>query len=138
MADEAEGDLEKNAKLWYKEVDPKVLGQFWTPASGKTPSEVALDNMYAIMRVKGGKATAAEAEQVRKTRWEELLRVMRILEDKVGWEPQDGQQAYTSDTSASHKSRVLGPFLLSPHLANVADETGEGYRTFDKSGWSDR
>lgn len=108
-------------------MDPDVLGQFWIAGPGKTSADAAVDNMYAIMRVKAGKASATEAEQARRTRWEELLRVMQILENQVGWAPQDAKNAYTSDTSASHTSRVLGTcifhILASEGLSYQAKDT---------------
>jgi hypothetical protein len=64
--------------------------------------------MFRIMSVKGGKSTPAEEETVRKVKWEEMVCVMEILEEKFGWDTRDGTKAYTSDESESHKSMVLG------------------------------
>lgn len=105
---EIEGDLEKNAKLWYKEVDPNILGHYWGKRNASDPSAAAIDNMYRIMRVKAGKESTEAETIVRQTKWEELLCVMESLEKELGWAPQDGTEAYTSDRSASHQSMVLG------------------------------
>lgn len=64
--------------------------------------------MYRIMRVKEGKAEVGEEETARKIKWDELVNVMALLEDRLGWARQDGTKAYTRDESESHKSQVLG------------------------------
>jgi hypothetical protein len=126
-----EGDLEKNAKLWYKEVEPSILGNYWDKDD---PAGAAVENMYRIMRVKAGEETPEAENKARQIKWEELICVMEHLERMVGWAPQDGTQTYTSDAAASHKSRVLGESKHTIHDLIA----GEGYRTFDKSGQSDR
>lgn len=114
-ADKAsEGDLEKNAKLWYQQVDPEVLGCYWSRHNPADPTAAAIDNMYLIMKVKGGKGSAEDEHMARKTKWEELLCVMENLEQDYGWIPQDGRGAYTSDESESHKSMVLGEYRHVP------------------------
>ena len=129
-----EGDLEKNAKLWYKEVDPRILGRYWGKHDAPDPTAAAIENMYRIMRVKAGKETTEEEIKARQIKWDELVCVMENLAEELGWASQDGRTAYTSDKSKAHKSMVLGEFILIwPELI-----VGEGYRTFDKSGYSDR
>jgi hypothetical protein len=68
--------------------------------------------MYAIMRVKAGKASSDEEKKTKETRWEELRSVMELLEKRLGWEMVDGTKAYTSDKDPSHKSMVLGESCL--------------------------
>jgi hypothetical protein len=107
-----EGDLEKNAKLWYQQVDSAVLGLYWTRHEQSDPTSAAINNMYRIMRVKEGKAKDGEEETARTIKWEELVRVMELLENRLGWAPQDGRGAYTRDESESHKSMVLGESMI--------------------------
>jgi len=107
----SEGDLEKNAKLWYQQVDPAVLGTYWTrhAASGlPDPREAAIENMYGIMRIKAGKAQSGEEQDVRRKKWEEMCCVMEELEKRFGWGKVDGTEVYTRDEDPSHKSLVLG------------------------------
>lgn len=68
--------------------------------------------MYRIMRVKAGKETTETERTARQIKWEELICVMETLETEVGWAPQDGTKAYTSDRKASHQSMVLGEFTI--------------------------
>lgn len=133
-----EGDLEKNAKLWYQEVNPSVLKVFW----GQTdPVKAALDNMYLIMEVKGGHETAEKEAEAKEKRWKELLCVMETLEQRFGWEEVEGTEVYTKDEKPEHKSRILGAYRSIPWLTILCRSltvTGEGYRIFDKQGRSDR
>jgi len=66
--------------------------------------------MYRIMRVKEGTGKAGEEETARTIKWNELICVMELLENRLGWARQDGTKAYTRDESESHKSRVLGKY----------------------------
>lgn len=136
-----EGDLEKNAKLWYQQVDPAVLGTYWTrhaPSESSDPREAAIENMYGIMRVKAGKGQPGEEETVRRKKWEEMCCVMEELEKRHGWGKVDGTEVYTRDEDPSHKSMVLGASAVRPLTPGWVLMVGEGYRTFDKCGWSDR
>lgn len=113
---------------------PEVLGHYWGRHNAADPTSAAVDNMYRIMRVKAGKETREVEQLARRIKWEELVCVMENLEKDLGWEPQDGTKAYTSDRAAAHKSMVLGKSMSTRYALTV----GEGYRTFDKSGNSDR
>jgi hypothetical protein len=86
-----------------------VLGHYWT---GSDPCAAAIENMYRIMRVKGGKADEAEDAKARQIKWDELCAVMAELEKQHGWEPVDGTTFYTRDEEPSHKSMVLGELSL--------------------------
>jgi hypothetical protein len=90
--------------------------------------------MYRIMRVKAGGAPVEEENKAREIKWEELVCVMEMLEERFGWAPQDGRKAYTRDESESQKSMVLGESSSMKALTLP----GEGYRVFDKTGHSDR
>lgn len=106
-----EGDLEKNAKLWYQQVDPAVLGTYWSrdgAAGSSHPRDTAIENMYGIMRVKGGNAEPGEQERVRRKKWEEMCCVMEELAQRHGWGKVNGTEVYTRDEDPSHKSMVLG------------------------------
>nr|XP_031857316.1 uncharacterized protein CI109_007264 [Kwoniella shandongensis]KAA5524388.1 hypothetical protein CI109_007264 [Kwoniella shandongensis] len=116
---QTEGDLEKNAKLWYEQVDPEVLRHYW---NGGNPVALAHENMYRIMRVKSGEAEESEETKARQVKWDELCCVMAELEKQHGWSAVDGTRFYTRDEDPSHKSMILG----------------EGYRRWDRSGYSDR
>lgn len=114
---DAEGDLEKNAKLWYQEVDPSILGVYWNRIDSANPQQAAVHNMYRIMRVKAGKGGAKkefrkeeeEEEEVRQVKWDELVCVMEELEKLHGWAEVDGTRFYTrEDPEPGHKSMVLG------------------------------
>lgn len=85
-----------------------MLGLYWAKHNADDPTGAAIDNMYRIMRVKEGKAEKGEEHTARTTKWEELVHVMELLEDRHGWARQDGSGAYTRDESESHKSMVLG------------------------------
>lgn len=102
-----EGDLDKNAKLWYEQVSPPLLGKFWDQY-GADPNKAAVENMHRIMAIKGGKATAEEEQEIRRIKWEELCTVMEELEKLHGWGRVEGTMAYTKDEDPDHKSRVLG------------------------------
>lgn len=123
--------------MWYKEVDPSVLGVYWGKIDASDPAKAAIDNMYLIMKVKGGGISKEEEDKAKRTRWEELVCVMEHLEEKFGWGSMDGTEAYTKDEKPEHKSRILGE-SGGLSLAEQADSVGEGYRTFDKQGRSDR
>ncbi|WWD20483.1 hypothetical protein CI109_104959 [Kwoniella shandongensis] len=103
--DNAEGDLEKNAKLWYEQVDPEVLRHYW---NGGNPVALAHENMYRIMRVKSGEAEESEETKARQVKWDELCCVMAELEKQHGWSAVDGTRFYTRDEDPSHKSMILG------------------------------
>jgi hypothetical protein len=110
-----EGDLEKNAKLWYQQVDPAVLGTYWSrhgAAGSSDPRDAAIENMYGIMRIKGGKAEPGEEERVRRKKWGEMCCVMADLEQRHGWGKVDGTEVYTRDDDPSHKSMVLGEWAV--------------------------
>lgn len=107
-----EGDLDKNAKSWYKEVNAKVLATFW---GSNEPNIAAVRNTDMIMRIKAGDATAEEELQARKSRWQELISVLEYLEKKFGYERVEGTSVYTRDETESHKSRILGQFNRSGH-----------------------
>jgi len=85
-----------------------VLGLYWAKQNADNPTAAAINNMNRIMRVKEGKSKPDEEDTVRTTKWEELVQVMTLLEDRFGWAPQNGTGAYTRDESESHKSMVLG------------------------------
>ena len=104
----AEGDLEKNAKLWYQEVDPDVLRIYWQRYNPSDPCKAAIDNMYTIMRVKGNKSQQGDEEKVRRVKWDELCCVMAELERRHGWEEMDAREVYTPE---DHPSMVLGTSL---------------------------
>lgn len=84
------------------------MRHYWGKYDEASPAGAAIENMYRIMRVKGGRAPAEEELLAREVRWDELLAVMEAMEKKHGWEKQDGTSAYTRDQDVSHKSRVLG------------------------------
>jgi len=111
-----EGDLEKNAKLWYKQVEPSTLSIFW---GEDDPAASAKENMYRIMSVKSGnlprEKQEKEEEHARKVKWEEMVCVFKHLESSFGWGQVDGTTVYTRDEDPSHKSMVLGT-LRSPLL----------------------
>ncbi|KAK8847659.1 hypothetical protein IAR55_005518 [Kwoniella newhampshirensis] len=102
---QTEGDLEKNAKLWYQQVDPAILRHYWT---GDDACGEAIENMYRIMSVKAGKADEAEETKARQIKWDELCCVMSELEKQHNWRVVDGTEFYTRDEDPSHKSMVLG------------------------------
>lgn len=104
----SEGDLEKNAKLWYQEVDPAVLRVYWGKIDPADPTRAAIDNMYLIMKVKGGGSTVEQQERAKRVRWGELVCAMERLEEKFGWKAIDGTAAYTKDEKPEHKTRILG------------------------------
>jgi hypothetical protein len=85
-----------------------VLGLYWANHNSGDPIAAAIDNMYRIMRVKEGKSETGEEHTARTVKWEELVCVTELLEDRLGWARQDGTGAYTRDESESHKSMVLG------------------------------
>jgi hypothetical protein len=70
--------------------------------------------MYRIMTVKSGKGSSTEEEEARAIKWKEMVSVMELLEDRLGWKAQDGTAAYTRDESESHKSNVLGECRTEP------------------------
>jgi len=114
-----------------------VLGLYWAKHNASDPTAVAIDNMFRIMRVKEGKSEQDEERTARTIKWEELVHVMKLLEDRLGWAKQDGTGAYTRDESESHKSMVLGKFsgqVPIRILRHADDLLGEGYRAFDKAG----
>lgn len=135
-----EGDLEKNAKLWYQQVPDALLAAFWTPTEQLTSSEAAVENMYRIMLVKGGKSKEGEEDEVRRVKWNELCVVMAELERRLGWEVVEGTTVYTKDKDPSHKSMVLGESIRRTRACHGAEaySIGEGYRTWDRSGLSSR
>ena len=85
-----------------------MLGLYWAKHNADDPTAAAIDNMYRIMRVKDGKSETGEEHTARIVKWEELVCIMELLEDRLGWARQDGTGAYTRDESESHKSMVLG------------------------------
>lgn len=109
-----EGDLESNAKLWYKDTDPSVLCSFWAS------KEEAVEYVDQVSRVKArlgkgkgmGRGCAEDGEEmeVRKRRWDELVCVMMILEKEHGYAEMDGREVYTRDEKPEHKSNILGEF----------------------------
>lgn len=109
---QAEGDLESNARLWYEQTDPKVLSKFW---KGADPIEDAVANMRKIGRVRdlGAIKSGEDVKTLRQIRWDELVCIMRHMEEIAGWKEWDGTKVYTSDPNKS-SSLVLG----------------EGWRTF--------
>lgn len=111
-----EGDLEKNAKLWYEQVEPSTLSIFW---GEDDPAASAKENMYRIMSVKSGdlprETQEKEEEHAGKVKWEEMVCVFKHLESSFGWGEVDGTTVYTRDEDPSHKSMVLGT-LRSPLL----------------------
>ena len=138
----AEGDLEKNAKLWYQEVDPSLLTLFWNPSrfnsSDSDPTKAAIDNMYKIMSVKAGEASKELEQEVRRVKWDELCFVMAELENKFGWGQVEGTEVYSYNGGGS--GMVLGEYLVSAIRLGLTSFgfLGEGYRTWDKKGYSER
>ena len=122
-----EGDLEKNAKLWYEQVDPSTLSIYW---GGDDPNAKAIENMYRIMRAKsrnGKKTTKEETEEegkARRIKWEEMVCAMEYLDKEHGWGVVDGTGVYTRDEDPSHKSMVLGKYGLSGLVAACCQLAG--------------
>ena len=107
----AEGDLEKNAKLWYEQVDSHLLTIYW----GKDqPIAKATDSLRKIQKLlyDPGHSHADQSSEhgmeLRQVRWKEIVCILEALETRLGWEEVDGTVAYTKEESSSHKSMVLG------------------------------
>ncbi|KAL7005927.1 hypothetical protein EMMF5_004468 [Cystobasidiomycetes sp. EMM_F5] len=105
----AEGDLEKNAKLWYDQIEPSVLSHFW---GKQDPVKHAQDAMRKCQQVmyhqKPGDKDGSLLHECRETRWKELVAIFQYLEQKHGWDRVEGTTAYTRDEDPGHKSNVLG------------------------------
>jgi hypothetical protein len=100
-----EGDLEKNAKLWYQQVDPKVLSTYWGESD---PAAAAIENMYRVKMLKEGtEKDSAEDKKARRIKWEELTSIVESLEKAHGWGSVDATQFYTKDEDPSHQSLVM-------------------------------
>ena len=102
--DDAEGDIDQNARKWYEQTDPSVLATFWPS------TQAAIDYVYSVSTARTGGGHGSE--QVRQKKWDELVAVTLALEKRYGWGARDGREAYTKDEAPSHKSRVLGMLLL--------------------------
>ena len=105
-----EGDLEKNAKLWYEQIDAKVLSTFW---GDDEPAKKAHAFMYKVQKVEYHQKPTEKDEKLendcRETKWKELVAILEALEAKHGWKGGvDGTTSYTRDEDPGHKSNVLG------------------------------
>lgn len=101
----SEGDLEKNAKLWYEQIDPEVLSTYW---GKEDPVKKAHEAMQRVGQGMRGELSEDELKKVKEVRWKELVAAMEALEKKHGWGEVDGTTAYTQDEKPEHKSNVLG------------------------------
>ncbi|KAK9896963.1 hypothetical protein P389DRAFT_51659 [Cystobasidium minutum MCA 4210] len=105
----AEGDLEKNAKLWYEQVDPSLLSKYWGSPDPASKTSDYLTRLQEYLRSKSTKSgDSQEGIELRQIKWKELVAILEELENKFGWEETDGLSHYTEDKDPSHKSNVLG------------------------------
>lgn len=104
----AEGDLEKNAKLWYEQVDPSLLSLYWGENEPVSKTAQYLDRLQSHLRSKTSHRNAKEIIELKEIKWKELVAILTELEKKYGWEQTDGLQYYTEDKDPGHKSNVLG------------------------------
>lgn len=103
-----EGDLEKNAKLWYEQVEPSLLSLYWGKQDPVTATARYLDRLQVHLRSKVSNRDAKEDIELKEIKWKELVAILTELEKKYGWEETDGLQYYTEDKDPGHKSNVLG------------------------------
>ena len=116
-----EGDLEKNAKLWYEQVDGSVLAHYWGEPDA---NDKAVEGMRKIQKVLHQKKTdrdEKEETEAKEIKWKELVCILDVLEKKFGWEEMDGSNAYTHDEDPSHKSMVLGGLRYLMQSGNFAN-----------------
>jgi hypothetical protein len=104
----SEGDLEKNAKLWYEQVDPEVLSVYWGKESPISGTAKYLDRLQDHLRTKKADRDMNEEKELKEIKGKELVAILEELEKKHGWEETDGLQFYTEDKDPGHKSNVLG------------------------------
>ena len=105
-----EGDLEKNAKLWYEQVDPALLARYWGNTQPVENAVAALRQIQTVLYEKNSEKDKVLEEEMRRVRWKELVCILEALEREVGWAEVDGTLAYTKEAPSSHKSMVLGRF----------------------------
>lgn len=103
-----EGDLEKNAKLWYEQVDPGVLSLYWGKEDPVSGTAKYLDRLQDHLRSKKADRDDNEGKELKEIKWKELVAILEELENRYGWEETDGLQFYTEDKDPGHKSNVLG------------------------------
>lgn len=103
-----EGDLEKNAKLWYEQVDPSLLSLYWGKDDPVKSTAQYLDRLQSHLRSKTGTRDAKEDKQLKEIKWKELRTILTELEKRYGWKETDGLQYYTEDKDPGHQSNVLG------------------------------
>jgi hypothetical protein len=103
-----EGDLEKNAKLWYEQVEASVLSVYWGTSDPAAKASDFLGRVQEHLRNRSSKPDDKEGKDLRELRWKELVAILDDLEKKFGWNETDGLQYYTEDKDPSHKSNVLG------------------------------
>ena len=104
----AEGDLEKNAKLWYEQVDPPILSAYWGKSDPVSSTSDYLTRLQAYLRTKVADRNQNEGKELKEIKWKELVAILTEIEKKFGWTENDGLQFYTEDKDPSHKSNVLG------------------------------
>lgn len=100
--------MEKNAKLWYEQVDSSVLATYWDSSDPASKAANYLERLQNHLRSGKSVEESSEGEELRDIKWKELVAILVELEKKFGWEQTDGLQYYTEDKDPSHKSNVLG------------------------------
>lgn len=105
-----EGDLEKNAKLWYEQVDASVLAHYWGESNANDKAVEGMRKIQKVLHQKAADRDEKEETEAKEIKWKELVCILDVLEKKFGWEEMDGSKAYTHDDDPSHKSMVLGEY----------------------------
>lgn len=100
--------MEKNAKLWYEQVDPSLLSIYWGSPDPASKTADYLTGLQDYLRSKRSKPNEQEEKELKEIKWKELVAILTELEKKFGWEQTDGLQYYTEDKDPGHKSNVLG------------------------------
>jgi hypothetical protein len=104
-----EGDLSQNAKLWYEQVDPKILAKHYGDDGPIDAARAFVERTIEAHKQRNSPSKDEQLEKrVREEKWAELVKIMEELEGMHGWKAVDGLQFYTKDEDPSHKSNVLG------------------------------